>query len=618
MSHVRQKRFSVRIFSGILLVSVFAALMVTVFAYFRERDMTLRYVGQSESQSITWTSSVLEKTITQAQELFYTLQADNQLFQLIHDYDAAVTSPAAANRVFQSIVKKYLAGTSMICDVQLFRSDLVLSLNNVSMANQNNYQYADFIGAAQTPGTFFWQSTYDIVTTYHHTQLAGLTLNDQYLVSLVGMMNPYSLESSRLEYLSVDEEKPVLVISIPESYFHDSLPESNYEDTQTMLVDENGFVIASADASPCSSTLPMDVYQALLQVESGDRMDQTLDHQHMLVFSAHLSNGWHLASLVSYQSVWSSIAWGLFLPLVGIFLGLIALCALISRSISRALARPLTEMINAIRQNEQGNFNTRVLETNDEFSTMITAYNRMSKRITEMMEENYEARCREQENAMMALRYQTNPHFLYNALNILYMKSIDEKAPETGHLVQLLSRVMRYVIRDHRDIVTVEEELQNGQSYFQLMNAGYDNTMRLDIVMGEGLLNGLLPKLSIQPLLENAILHGLSGYTQQGIIRITGRVEDGMLCIAVEDNGAGLSQASNSSGKDKGSIGIANVQKRLQFLFGKESRLTLTPSSLGGAKAEMILPWRCEKKAGAKNNPPIVNCSHLPPAKKHG
>ncbi len=597
MSHVRQKRFSVRIFSGILLVSVFAALMVTVFAYFRERDMTLRYVGQSESQSITWTNSVLEKTITQTQELFYTLQADNQLFQLIHDYDAAVTSPAAANRVFQSIVKKYLAGTDMICDVQLFRSDLVLSLNNVSMANQNNYQYADFIGAAQTPGTFFWQSTYDIVTTYHHTQLAGLTLNDQYLVSLVGMMNPYSLESSRLEYLSVDEEKPVLVISIPESYFHDSLPESNYEDTQTMLVDENGFVIASADASPCSSTLPRDVYQALLQVESGDRMDQTLDHQHMLVFSAQLSNGWHLASLVSYQSVWSSIAWGLFLPLVGIFLGLIALCILISRSISRALARPLTEMINAIRQNEQGNFNTRVLETNDEFSTMITAYNRMSKRITEMMEENYEARCREQENAMMALRYQTNPHFLYNALNILYMKSIDEKAPETGHLVQLLSRIMRYVIRDHRDIVTVEEELQNGQSYFQLMNAGYDNTMRLDIVMGEGLLNGLLPKLSIQPLLENAILHGLSGYTQQGIIRITGRVEDGMLCIAVEDNGAGLSQASNSSGKDKGSIGIANVQKRLQFLFGKESHLILIPSSLGGAKAEMILPWRCEKKA---------------------
>ena len=597
MSHVRQKRFSVRIFSGILLVSVFAALMVTVFAYFREQDMTLRYAGQSESQNITWTSSFLEKTIAQAEDLFYALQADSRLFQLIHDYDATVTSPAAANRVFQSIVKKHLADTDIICDVQLFRSDLVLSLNNVSMTNQNNYQYADFIGAAQTPGTFFWQSTYDIVTTYQHTQLTGISLNNQYLVSLVGMMNPYSLESSRLEYLSADEEKPVLVISIPESYFHDSLPESNYEDTQTMLVDENGFVIASTDASLCSSTLPDDVNQALLQVESGDQMDQTLDHQHMLVFSAQLSNGWHLASLVSYRSVWSSIAWGLFLPLVGILLGLIALCALISGSISRALAKPLSEMLNAIRQNEQGNFDTRVLETNDEFGTMITAYNRMSKRITEMMEENYQVRCREQENAMMALRYQTNPHFLYNALNILYMKSLDEKAPETGRLVQLLSRVMRYVIRDHRDVVTVGEELQNGQSYFQLMNAGYDNKMRLDIVMEEGLLNGLLPKLSIQPLLENAILHGISGYTQQGVIRVTGRVEDEMLHIAVEDNGAGLSQSPDSSGKDKGSIGIANVQKRLQFLFGKESRLTLTSSSLGGAKAEMILPCRCEKEA---------------------
>ena len=81
------------------------------------------------------------------------------------------------------------------------------------------------------------------------------------------------------------------------------------------------------------------------------------------------------------------------------------------------------------------------------------------------------------------------------------------------------------------------------------------------------------------------------------MIRVTGRVEDGMLHIAVEDNGAGLSQSPDSSGKDKGSIGIANVQKRLQFLFGKESRLTLTSSSLGGAKAEMILPWRCEKEA---------------------
>ncbi len=595
MSHVRQQRFSVRIFAGILLVSVFAALMVTVFAYFRERDMSLRYASQSESQSITWASSVLEKTIEQAEDLFYTLQADSQLFQLIHNYDASVTSPAAANRAFQSIVKKHLADSDIICDVQLFRSDLVLSLNNVSMANQNNYPYADFIGAAQTPGTFFWQSTYDIVTAYQHTQLTGIPLSNQYLVSLVGMMNPYSLESSRLAYLSADEEKPVLVISIPESYFQTILPESNYEDTQTMLVDESGFVIASTDASLCSSTLPNDIYQVLLQIEDGDKTDQTLDHQHMLVFSAQLSNGWHLASLVSYRSVWTSIAWGLFLPLIGIFLGLIALCTLISSSISHALAKPISEMINAIRQNEQGNFDTRVLETKDEFSTMIIAYNRMSKRITEMMEENYQSRCREQENAMMALRYQTNPHFLYNALNILYMKSLDEKAPETARLVQLLSNVMRYVIRDHRDAVTIRDELENGQSYFQLMNAGYDNKMQLDIVMEEEILNGLLPKLSIQPLLENAILHGISGYTQQGYIRVTGKVMDGMLHIAVEDNGAGLSPTSSSNEKDHNSIGIANVQKRLLFLFGEKSCLTLTPSPLGGAKAEMVLPWQCEK-----------------------
>ena len=144
-------------------------------------------------------------------------------------------------------------------------------------------------------------------------------------------------------------------------------------------------------------------------------------------------------------------------------------------------------------------------------------------------------------------------------------------------------------------MVTIADELKNGQAYFQLMNAGYDNKMHLEIDVDDTLLNGQLPKLSIQPLLENAILHGISGYTQEGLIRVTGRVQDGMLSVAVEDNGAGLPENPQSSAKDHGSIGIANVQKRLQFLFGQESTLTLSPSSLGGAKAEMILPWRCEK-----------------------
>ncbi len=595
MNHVHPKRLSARIFAGILLVSIFAALMVTVFAYFREKEMALRYAGQSESQNITWTSSVLEQAIAQSQELFYKLQSDSRLFELIKDYDATVTSPAAANRVFQTIVKSHLSNEDVICDVQLFRSDLVLYLNNVSMAGLNNYQKADFLSQANTPGTFFWQPTYDIITAYGHTQLEGLTLSNQYLISLVGMMNSYSLESSCLEYLPSDEEKPVLVVSIPESYLTSALPTSDYEGTQTFLTDENGYVISSTDASKRAAVLDSDMMQTILQVESGAGMDQTVQGEHLLVFTNQLSNGWHLVSLVKYQSVWKSIAMGLFLPLTVILLGLIALCTFISGSISHALSKPLSELINAIRQNEQGNFDTRVLETDDEFGALIENYNRMSKRITEMIEENYQSRSRERETEMMALRYQTNPHFLYNALNILYMKSLDENAPETAQLVQLLSHVMRYVIRDHRDVVTIADELKNGQAYFQLMNAGYDNKMRLEIDVDDALLNGQLPKLSIQPLLENAILHGISGYTQEGLIRVTGRVQDGMLTVAVEDNGAGLPENPQSSAKDHGSIGIANVQKRLQFLFGQESTLTLSPSDLGGAKAEMILPWRCEK-----------------------
>lgn len=148
---------------------------------------------------------------------------------------------------------------------------------------------------------------------------------------------------------------------------------------------------------------------------------------------------------------------------------------------------------------------------------------------------------------------------------------------------------------DGRDVVPLDEELENVRQYFRLMQVAYEDNIRLEIDAPEDVLLAQIPKLSLQPLVENAVQHGLAG-RKDGLVRIKARREDGLVRITIFDNGRGVPEDYEIPTRENsnGSIGVANVQKRLSLLFGEMGRMEISRSdgSGGGTNVLIILPYR--------------------------
>lgn len=595
--HYRELRFSRRVIGGILLISLIAALTCASVFFVRERKLRMEFASTSQFETLRWSKVEIDKNIELAEELFAALKVDSALFSLVSNFDPSVSSPSNANRKFKEILHTYLPFTTNLCAVQLIRSDVIFYDRNVSFTSIYNIKNSDLIKRARKTALPFWTSTYDFTSEYGHSLLHNAPVNDRYLVSLVGVLNQYHLSQGSLEYLPTDIEKPILIISISESWLKSQLPSCDYEGSSSMLVNTDGQIISHTNEDLRMHSIDGPMLDALKQKTAGF-FKQPVSGTDCIVFFNTLENGWKISTVVPVASIMAGIMRDITPVFLTLSLVILILCLLLSLSVSHSLQRPLRQLLNAIEQMEHGDFNVHLPDTHDEFQQVMSGYNKMAQRIDVLMEENYQSRCHERENEMLALRYQTNPHFLYNALNIIHMNAKRAGDAETAALILLLSEIMRYVIRDQRDVVSLQEEIDNVQKYFALINVGYENGIHLEVNVSSEILDCALPKLSIQPLVENAVQHGLSDRIGDGLVRITGLAEGNDMVLTVGDNGKGLKNGTaTTSSSGKGAIGIDNVRRRMAFLFEGSELITGT-SPLGGLQVTLKLPLR---KANMEN-----------------
>lgn len=603
-----------------LLVSLLILILLSGIFFYQQVELSLSYTRTDIRQTMSRASEKLNQTFQTIEDIYGDLMRDAGLFRFFSAYDATKVSPAAANRAISEVMNTYLLHADEVYQVQFWRSDIVLYSRNATYTSIYNIKNADFYQKAREGGKYpAWVPTYDFTQALGHWRLKDVPLSNRYLISLVGELNLYELRDGRLNYLPAGVEKPVLVISVLESYLRDTLADSTpYADAQYLIVDEDGYVISHVDESRRMSTLG-EREMALLRAEEGEVLT-TYEGGLCLVSYKTLLPGWRIVSVVPESSILNAALGNIAATFAGVFLLVLLLCVLLSVSVSRAMARPIQRLMVAIDQTGQGDFNVRLPATHDEFNVLMSAFNEMACKIDTLIEENYNVRLREKENELMALRYQTNPHFLYNALNILHMSALCERDEKTADLIILLSKMLRYVLRDGRDVVPLDEELENVRQYFRLMQVAYEDNIRLEIDAPEDVLLAQIPKLSLQPLVENAVQHGLAG-RKDGLVRIKARREDGLVRITIFDNGRGVPEDYEIPTRENrnGSIGVANVQKRLSLLFGEMGRMEISRSdgSGGGYKCSHYTPLQAicvgrnqYKDIGAlrvKRSPPCKN-----------
>lgn len=199
------------------------------------------------------------------------------------------------------------------------------------------------------------------------------------------------------------------------------------------------------------------------------------------------------------------------LQMLTVFLGILIfiLAMLVSKIFARKITLPIEKLVGAMKQVGKGDFSVR-LATNgrDELQYLTEKYNDMSERIQILIEENYESEIRNRESEIMALNLQMNPHFLYNTLNIINMMALEEGNEEISRMLLCLSDMLQYTFRNKQELAAFSEEYLWLQNYLHIMEMRFEGKFKVVYEVERELGQYKVPKLLLQPLVENAVVHG--------------------------------------------------------------------------------------------------------------
>lgn len=264
-----------------------------------------------------------------------------------------------------------------------------------------------------------------------------------------------------------------------------------------------------------------------------------------------------------------------------------ALAMTINLIVTRML-RQFYVILDTMHQVQEGNLSVRIEKlSQDEMGTLGTSLNKMLDRIEDLMQENIDREVLAKNSEIRALQNQINAHFIYNVLeSIKMMAEIDEKY-EISDSITSLGKLLRYSMRWVSGNVKVKEELEYIKDYMALINLRYDYPVHLAVNVEPEIMDFDIPKMSLQPLVENAILHGIEPLGEEGTIYIKGWIENEECFIEVSDTGKGMTdeelntlkeriegKVEVSGGKGNG-IGLKNVHDRVTMAFGPEYGLSI-------------------------------------------
>lgn len=260
--------------------------------------------------------------------------------------------------------------------------------------------------------------------------------------------------------------------------------------------------------------------------------------------------------------------------------------------------RLILEVMNKV---EQGDLDSRIpVVSGDEFGIISNSFNTMCSRLDEYIKRVYEAEIQRKNAEVDALQMQINPHFLYNTLESIKAKAIENGDEDTAERIALLGRLFRWACHTDDKFVILEEELEYVKTYLQLQSMRYDDEIEICIQTEEEYLDYAVPKLILQPVVENVIKHAFRNLGHSGLTGISVRKKGTNLEITVYDNGRGIKKEeldkiqhnlrTDAGQHEFGSIGIQNVNHRLKLLFGAGYGLQIASISEKGTAVKVILP----------------------------
>lgn len=286
--------------------------------------------------------------------------------------------------------------------------------------------------------------------------------------------------------------------------------------------------------------------------------------------------------------------------LIFIALIMIIAAAILTILVSRGLTKPLDKLMQTIERIKGGETHLRVdVHNKDEVGILGQSFNEMLDQMEVLISQEYETKLLLNRAEYKALQAQINPHFLYNTLDTMSSIAQIQNCPEVSGLSQSLSNIFRYSLDMKNPFSTVAKEIVHLKNYIYVMNVRMRDNVKYTFDIDETVLQDTVPRISIQPLVENALNHGLRNTRGEKEIVVCAQVREGNLWISVQDNGVGMDAAKVNEILEKNdinlvekgsSIGLNNINARMKMLYGREYGIHVESEVGKGTRIYLKIP----------------------------
>lgn len=453
-------------------------------------------------------------------------------------------------------------------------------------------QTALYHAAVQADGGMAWVPTFSFGDMFHRDAGSPVSSENVQLLAGVRLLKLFRINNGEVIELQGAAELPVLVITYQPDYyrtrFASVLPSTG---ASFFIMSRDGQKVA--DSQEKDSTIDETSLKRMAEMKSGTLTITRNGKPLIVCFDTSDVTGWISGVTISPEALGSA-----FLPEVKSYtfyltLILLLVSLLLAFFLANSITKPIQQLLRAIKKTGEGEFDTRIpVKSYNEMGLLIHKYNQMNIKINNLIEENYKVKLREKETQIMSLNIQLNPHFLYNTLNIMNWTALENEQNELSAMIVSLSSMLQYTSASNQDIGDLEEDLNWLKHYFSITEQRFEGKFTVTYDISPELYSFKVPKLFLQPFVENAIVHGFARLHSGGQIVIRGRLIGDERIFMVEDNGIGIPhhKLAGLTREESRSIGIRNVDQRIKLIYGDSYGVTVTSEERKGTTVIIKLP----------------------------
>ncbi len=412
-----------------------------------------------------------------------------------------------------------------------------------------------------------------------------------------------SLDKSFITYyrtiIHIPTKQPLAIIELSfDNTFPNFLKDNRQNDNKNFIIldDNNQILYNNLDKS-------IDELQLKKYLESSDQKNKnsyTIANKEYLIFQNHSKKyGYKIINFTPADLLYEKVDK---IKNISILIGIISITitTVVAIFFIRLVTKPLSTLAHRLRRVGAGNFKTTInVGGSYEIIDLVNNFNDMIYKIDDLINKTYISELNEQTSRLIALEAQLNPHFLYNTLQSISAEAIVNNQPKIDFMITTLASILRYSIKED-DLVTIKTELWHVENYLKLQQCRFDENLTYKIEVAENTKDKIIPKISIQTLVENSIIHGISGNTTKVFITIKSYIVNDLLYLTVNDNGNGITEEKinklniqfKQEKKDynNDSIGLINLYSRLEILFNKKAELKIESNKKTGTTVTLIMP----------------------------